>query len=296
MFANKVVESTLVAALALLLVGVAACESGTNSEVPAASAPPQVEGSSEAGRADGEQGPRRAVFSDELPYAEIDDELVYGHFVFPSDMIDPLPAVVMIHERWGLTDTIRARADELAAEGYIVLAVDLFKRKTTRSPAEARVFMAEAIENPDSLAENVRNAIQFVSMTAGAPRTAVLGWGFGGTWAVHTASLMPDEVNAAIIYYGQVTTDEEKLRPVTAPILGLFGGKDRAVKLESVGELRVSLERLRKDFEIEIYPEAGSGFANPSSNKYDPVAAADAWRRTLEFLETHLAAASGEGS
>lgn len=295
MSANKVVAPALIAALALLLTGLVACESGTETEMPEASSTPQVDGSSERRDAAGEREPRRAVLSDELPYAEINEELVYGHFVFPSDMIDPLPAVVMIHERWGLTDTARARADELAAEGYIVLAVDLFQKKTTRDPAEARELMAAIYEDPEPATENIQKAIEFVNMTAGAPSTAVLGWGFGGTWAVNAASLLPDEVNAAVVYYGQVSSDEEKLRPVQAPILGLFGGKDRAVQLESVGALRTSLDRLRKEYDIQVYSEAGHGFANPSSNNYDAAAAADAWRRTLEFLETHLAE-SGDGS
>ena len=294
MFANKVLAPALVAALALLLTVLAGCESGTEAEAPEGSAASQVEGSAQPGEAAGEGEPRRAVLSDELPYAEVNDELVYGHFVFPSDMIDPLPAVVMIHERWGLTDTARARADELASEGYIVLAVDLFQRKTTRDPAEARELMAAIIEDPEPVKENIRKAIEFVNMAAGAPSTAVLGWGFGGTWAIDAASLLPDKVNAAVVYYGQVTSDEGKLRPVTAPILGLFGGKDRAVKLESVEALRESLDRLRKEYDIQVYSDAGSGFANPSSNNYDPAAAADAWQRTLEFLKTHLAESDDE--
>ena len=154
--------------------------------------------------------------------------------------------------------------------------------------------MAAIYEDPEPATENIQKAIEFVNMTAGAPSTAVLGWGFGGTWAVNAASLLPDEVNAAVVYYGQVSSDEEKLRPVQAPILGLFGGKDRAVQLESVGALRTSLDRLRKEYDIQVYSDAGHGFANPSSNNYDPAAAADAWRRTLEFLRTHLAESGDE--
>ena len=93
MSANKIVAPSLIAALALLLTGLVACESGTETEVPEASSTPQFDGSSERRDAAGEREPRRAVLSDELPYAEINEELVYGHFVFPSDMIDPLPAV-----------------------------------------------------------------------------------------------------------------------------------------------------------------------------------------------------------
>lgn len=289
MIASKFVDRSLFAALVLTLVGLVACESGTEQDASVASAPVQADGSPGTTEGSAEEEPRRAVLSDELPYAEIGDELVYGHFVFPTDMIDPLPAVVLIHDRWGLTDAIRARADELASEGFIVLAVDLFRGKTTKNPAEARVFMAAAIEDPDAVADNIRNAIEFVNMTAGAPGTATLGMGFGGTWAVNAASLQPDEVQAAIVYYGQVTSDEDKLRPVKAPILGLYGGKDRVVNPESVETLRATLDRLRLVYEIQVYPEARGGFANPASSNFNRAATRDSWRRTLAFLRTHLA-------
>ena len=64
--------------------------------------------------------PGRPVISENLPYAELGDELVYGYFVAPADMFEPLPAVIMIHEWWGLNDNIRAMADRLAAHGGVV--------------------------------------------------------------------------------------------------------------------------------------------------------------------------------
>ena len=70
--------------------------------------------------------PRRAVDSERLPYGEVEDELVNGYFVFPADMIEPLPAIIVIHEWWGLNDNVRVIADRLAGEGYIVLAIDLY--------------------------------------------------------------------------------------------------------------------------------------------------------------------------
>lgn len=236
--------------------------------------------------------PRRDVVSDRLPYAEIDDALVYGHFVFPADMVEPLPAIIVIHEWWGLNDNVRAMADRLAGEGYIVLAVDLFGGKTAKTADEARQLMLSVVENPDSAQENLRHAYKFVKDTAKAPRIASLGWCFGGGWSLNTAMLFPDELDAAVIYYGQVTDDEDKLRPVDVPILGLFGGKDRAITVDSVHRFEAALENLRKTYDIHIYPEAHHAFANPTGQSYDAEAAEDAWRRTLEFLAQYL----GDGS
>lgn len=233
----------------------------------------------------------RSVVSEEMPYGEVDDELVYGHFVAPSDMFEPLPAVIMLHEWWGLNDEMRARADRLAAQGYIVLAVDLFGGQTASDPAVARKLMLSVVEDPDAANENIRAAFSFVSEVAGAPRVGAVGWRFGGTWALNTAILFPEELDAAVVYYGEVTSDEEQLRPVTTPILGLFASDDVRIKVEQIEAFNEALERLRKDYDIQVYAGVGQRFASESASTYDKSAADDAWQRTLEFLERHLGAA-----
>lgn len=242
-----------------------------------------------------ELAPARAVISDpKMPYAEIGDQLVYGYFVAPSDVFEPLPAIIVIHEWWGLNDNVRAMADRLAGEGYMVLAVDLYGGETADSPAAARGLMLEVVEDPNPANENIRAAYEFLAV-AGAPRIGSLGWCFGGGWSLNTAQLFPDELDAAVIYYGQVTDDDEKLRPISAPILGLFGAEDTGIKVESVETFRASLERLRKDHEVHIYPGVGHAFANPTGTNYNADAATDAWARTLEFLGRHLSTGE-EGS
>jgi len=235
--------------------------------------------------------PGRAVISESMPYAEVGDELVYGYFVAPADMFEPLPAVIMIHEWWGLNDNVKAMADRLAAEGYIVLAVDLYGGEIATTPAEARNLMLSVVEEPDSANDNIRGAYKFVSETAGAPKVGSLGWCFGGGWSLNTAQLFPDELDASVIYYGQVTDDEDLLRPVNTPILGLFAADDRGIKLDSVEAFGAALERLRKNHEIHVYPGVGHAFANPTGNNYNAEAASDAWGRTLEFFGTHLSSA-----
>jgi carboxymethylenebutenolidase len=98
----------------------------------------------------------------------------------------------------------------------------------------------------------------------------------------------PNELDAAVIYYGQITDDEEKLQPIEVPILGLFAQNDRGIPVESVKAFEAALERLRKDYELEIYPDVGHAFANPTGNNYHAETAALAWDRTIEFLNRHL--------
>ena len=108
---------------------------------PAAEPPPAAEPARAAGDAETAASAavsERSVESDQLPYGEVGTQLVYGYFAFPADMVEPLPAVVLVHEWWGLNDTVRAIAQRLAAQGYIVIAVDLFEGRTTTDVQAAR--------------------------------------------------------------------------------------------------------------------------------------------------------------
>ncbi len=285
--------------LALVASGMAlaACgEPGKEPEsAPAAAAPPPAVEEAVVPKREPEA---RAIISEDMPYAEVGDELVYGYFVAPSDMFEPLPAVIMVHEWWGLTDEMRARADQLAAQGYIVLAVDLFGGQTASDPTSARKLMLSVVEDPESANENIRGAFEFVSETAGAPRVGAIGWRFGGTWALNAALLYPDDLDAAVVYYAQVISDEDKLRPVNAPILGLFAADDVSVKVDQVEAFKSALEALRKDYDIQVYAGVRQRFASESANTYDATAANDAWNRTLDFLGRHLGgdSAAADGS
>jgi carboxymethylenebutenolidase len=235
-----------------------------------------------------EIAPARPVVSQTMAYTEYDDELVYGYFSAPADMFEPLPAVIMIHEWWGLNDNIRSMADRLAGEGYVVLAVDLYGGEVASTPTEARELMLQVVEDPEAGYDNIRAAYEFVNEVVGAPRIGSLGWCFGGGWSLNTAKLFPDELDASVIYYGQVTDDEDVLRPINSPILGLFAAEDTGIKVGSVEAFRGALMRLRKNAEIHIYPDVGHAFANPTGSNYDAPAAEDAWLRTLQFFDHHL--------
>ena len=287
-----------VALFALLTLLVTGCESGQSDAEKAAieAGRKNVDAMSQEHAADTSEPspaasiePAKAVISQPMPYTELKDQLVYGYFSAPADMFEPLPAVIMIHEWWGLNDNIRAMADRLAGEGYIVFAVDLFGGKVASTPAEARILMMDAVENPEAVADNIRAAFDFVSATAGAPRVGTLGWCFGGGISLKAAQLFPEQLDATVIYYGQTTSDDALLEPIQAPILGLFGADDAGIKVESVEGFRDALQRLDKNYDVHIYPGVGHAFANPTGRNYNTQAAEDAWQRTLKFLELHLA-------
>lgn len=231
---------------------------------------------------------QRDVVAERLPYAEVDEKLVYGHFAFPAEMIDPLPAVIIIHDRWGLNEEMQKIADRLAGEGYIVLGVDLFDGSTAETPAGARRLELDVLEEPDLAVENLSGALDFITNTAGAPRIAVVGFGFGGGWSLNAALDLGGELSASAMFYGQVTDDAERLAMLDVPLLGLFAQGDRAVPAESVEIFRTALEAQEKNVDIHIYPDARRGFADRLSDNYDPDIAEDAWGRLLEFLQPRM--------
>ena len=284
----------LILAATLSLSVLLACDTGSKDMggVPSDAAQPSVDapppGPVASAAPPAEAAPQRPVVAETLEYAEVDDELVYGHFVFPADKVGPLPGVIVIHEWWGLNDSVRAMADRIAANGYIVLAVDLFGGRSTQSPADARTMMVDVLENPGLAEENIRQAYQFLVGAGQAPRIGVLGWDFGGGWALNAAILFPDDLDAAVIYYGQVTDDEGRLAPINAAILGLFAANDRGITVATVRDFERALQNLRKNYEIEIYPDASHAFADPSGRNYNAAIAEQAWARTLGFLKQNL--------
>lgn len=230
----------------------------------------------------------RAVVAETLPYAEVGEQLVYGHFAFPADMVDPLPGIIVIHERWGLDDGVRAQTARLAAQGYVVLAIDLFGGKTAGDVAAARPLMVEVVENPELADDNIRQAYQFLAESGQAPAIGVLGWSFGGGWALNTALLFPDDLDAAVIYYGPVTDNIDRLAPLNVPVLGIFGNNDRGVTTDTVESFETAMESLGKDLEIVMYPNVGHAFADPGAATYNAEVAEQAWLLVVEFLRKHL--------
>ena len=235
-----------------------------------------------------EAGDVSAVVAETLAYAEVDERLVYGHFAFPANMVDPLPGVIVVHERWGLDDGVRAQADRLAAQGFVVLAVDLYGGATATDVSSASPLMVQVLENPQLAEDNIRQAYQFLIDTGPAPAIGAMGWSFGGGWALNTALLFPDELDATVIYYGQVSDDQERLEPLNVPVLGLFGARDRGVTAETVDGFEAALEALGKDYDIRTFPDVGHGFADPDSATYNAVIAEEAWTLTIDFLNRHL--------
>lgn len=228
------------------------------------------------------------VIDQEIAYGSTADSLLEGYFVLPADVTDPVPGVIMIHEWWGLNDNIRAMARRLAGEGYAVLAVDLYGGQTAASAAEAQQLMARLQSARPAAIDNLSQAHAYLEEFAFAPRVATLGWCLGGGWSLEAGIELADEIDAIVMFYGQVVSDRVRLGLIDAPLLGHFAELDASIPLEDAVQFRRDLRELGKTAEVLVYPGVDHAFANPSGNAYNHAAATEAWETTLEFLDARL--------
>lgn len=232
--------------------------------------------------------PAVEVVASDVQYATVDGRPVTGFLARPAGAEGALPGLIVIHEWWGLNDNIRAMTQRLAGEGYVALAVDLYGGQAAADPDAAYKLMTAANERPTTAEDNLRQAYAHLTGELEAPAVASIGWCFGGGWSLATALLLPDRLDAAVIYYGHLVTDRERLAALKMPILGLFGEQDQGIPIDSVRAFEAALKELGKDATIVVYPGADHAFANPSGKNYQPEAAEKAWQETVAFLARTL--------
>lgn len=197
----------------------------------------------------------------------------------------PAPAVLLIHEWWGLNDQIKSVAADFAKQGYVALAVDLYGGKVAGSPDEARAAM-QAVD-AGAATDTLVSWIGFLrdhGDTTG--KVGTVGWCFGGGWSLNASIATP--VDATVIYYGRVNRSAADLAGLRSPVLGHFATRDGFINADMVGGFEKALAEAGKtDVEIHWYV-ADHAFANPSGGRYDEEDAALAWARTMAFFRQHL--------
>jgi carboxymethylenebutenolidase len=194
----------------------------------------------------------------------------------------PFPAILVIHEWWGLNGNIEHWADRLASAGWAALAVDLYGG-VVATDSDAAMKAMKAVD-PARAAATISAGLQYLASEPRirATKRAVIGWCFGGGWSLQTALAHP-ELDGAIIYYGQLETDPAKLAAIKARVLGIFGKRDKGIPPDQVSAFEAALKKAGVRAELHSY-DAEHGFANPSNPKYDQPSSADAWQHVVAFL------------
>ena len=200
----------------------------------------------------------------------------------------PFPALVLIHEWWGLNDNIRDLAEQYAAAGYVALAVDLYDGQTAATPQEAGALAGAVRENTEGAFANLDAALAYLKEqpTVDNNRLGSVGWCFGGQWSYKMAKNNLG-TKVSVMYYGRFSMEDD-LSMMKAQILGHFGEEDTGILVDDVEQFKAKLNTLEGEHAVYIYPNAGHAFANEDSDAYVEEAAEKAWERTIDFLETNL--------
>jgi carboxymethylenebutenolidase len=226
--------------------------------------------------------------ADELVTYESGKDHVVGFWARPEGK-GPFPAVLVIHEWWGLDDFVKDQTRALAKEGYVALAVDLYRGKSTASQEEAHQLMMGLPE--ERAVQDIKAAIDFLAKHPGVRKDAigVIGWCMGGKYA-WKAAVEDARVAAVVGYYGLPPQDAAAIKKIKAPVLGNFGGEDKGPSPDQAKAFEAALKKQGTPVDIKIYEGAGHAFANPANpwKGYREAAAKDAWERTLAFFDKHL--------
>jgi carboxymethylenebutenolidase len=211
------------------------------------------------------------------------DETVNGYLVLP-DGAGKHPAIIVIHEWWGLNDWVKQQAQNFAGQGYVALAVDLYRGKTGSTPDEAHILMRGL---PDD--RGLRDLEAAFAYLASRPdvnpsKIGSIGWCMGGGWSIKLAENQP-KLAAFVVNYGSLPTDPAIIAKIRAPMLGNFGADDKGIPPESVRAFEGAMKSAGKTEDIKIYDGAGHAFQNPNNKDgYRPEATKDADQRIDAFF------------
>src|SRR6185436_229117 len=147
-----------------------------------------------------------------VQYATIAGKPVMGYLAYPADAEGGLPAVLVFHEWWGLNDNIKSMANQLAAQGYVALAADLYGGKVADKPDVAQALMEAALGDRDGMRQNIRQAHAYVKEQIKATRVGTIGWCFGGGVSLDAGLQLADQVDAVVVYYGDVSGDASRFK------------------------------------------------------------------------------------
>lgn len=227
----------------------------------------------------------------ETVYGTQSGKQLKGYLALPADVQDA-PALILIHEWWGLNDNMKDMAERFAKEGYVALAVDLYGESTT-DQARAQQLAGSVQANMPAAFDNLEQAVEFLKNRDDVDddRIASVGWCFGGGWSYQMAK-NDLGVAASVMYYGRFSAHDD-LSHMKADIIGHFGEEDASIKVDDVREFQATLKTQGGDHEVYIYPNAGHAFANEDNvEAYNEEASELAWTRTMAFLEEHLGASA----
>jgi carboxymethylenebutenolidase len=215
------------------------------------------------------------------------EETVQGYLAVP-DSPGRHPALVVIQEWWGLNDWVKEQARKFAEEGFVALAPDLYRGKVATDPAMAHELSRGMPQ--DRALRDLKGAFAYLAARADVDQSKIgsVGWCMGGGLSLQLA-VHEWQLTACVVNYGAMPTDPADIQKIHAPVLGNFGAEDRGISPDSVGAFEKAMKAAGKSIDVKIYQGAGHAFENPNNQAgYRAEAAADAWKRMVEFFNAKL--------
>jgi carboxymethylenebutenolidase len=198
-----------------------------------------------------------------------------------------LPAVVVVQEWWGLDDHIKDVTRRVASAGFVALAPDLYHGRVASEPDEARKLVME-FDMAEAVKEIGRAAAYLLEQPfVAGDAIGIMGFCMGGGLALQSAAA-GGAVAAVVAFYGRPLGPDDAGK-VKAPVLGLYGEKDTGIAVADVEAMKDNLTAAGVNAEVHVYPGAGHAFFNDRHDTYNAEAAADAWRRTIDWFKHNLA-------
>jgi len=215
------------------------------------------------------------------------DDTVSGYLALP-DGAGKHPAIIVIHEWWGLNDWVKEQAQKYAAQGYVALAVDLYRGKVATNQDEAHILMRGLPD--DRGMRDLEAAYAYLSSRpdVNAGKIGSIGWCMGGSWSIKLAVDQP-KLAACVVNYGWLPSEPPLVAKIKAPVQGNFGADDQGIPPKDVKAFEAAMKGDGKIVDIKIYDGAGHAFQNPNNKQgYRPEATADASQRISGFFQKYL--------
>ena len=215
------------------------------------------------------------------------DETVTGYLAVPESS-GRHPALVVIHEWWGLNDWVKEQAQKLAEQGYVALAPDLYHGKVASDPATAHELSRGMPQ--DRAVRDLKAAFAYLASRGDVNKGKIgsVGWCMGGGLSLQLA-VNESRLAACVVNYGAMPTEAADIQKIHAPVLGNFGADDRGIPADAVRAFEKALQGAGKSADLKIYDGAGHAFENPNNKAgYRAETAADAWKRMVEFFSKTL--------
>lgn len=226
------------------------------------------------------------------------ETVLKGYLATNSDLKGKRPAVLVVHEWWGLNDFARKRARDLAELGYVALAIDMFgDGKTAMHPDDAGKFAGEVMKNKSVGEARFNAALDFIKgqQFVDPTRIAAIGYCFGGGVVLHMAR-QGTELKGVVSFHGSLATDTPaKEGAVKARVLVFNGEADKMIPPEQVTAFKEEMTKAGASFRYVGYPGVMHSFTNPDADSYaarfklplayDRKADQNSWDETKKFLK-----------